>query len=116
MDQKFRQELEKERESHTCKRIKIHKRLVKAFRAPSRLTVRNDSAEEEDNRITEKNNLKNIEIQEIIIKNVCIIDSDWLNHKIKFLLTSYHLYFRFLMTNSKILEMQYNRKRSNRNI
>jgi len=54
MEQEFRQELEKERESHASKRIKIHEKLVKALRAPSRLTVRSDSIREDDS-IVNKN-------------------------------------------------------------
>ena len=50
MEEEFRQELEKARESHASKRIKIHERLVKALRAPSRLTVRSDSIHEQDSR------------------------------------------------------------------
>jgi hypothetical protein len=51
LEEEFRQELEKERESNASKRIKIHDRLVKAFRAPSRLTVRSDSINEDDSTI-----------------------------------------------------------------
>lgn len=53
MEQEFRQELEKEREAHASKRIKIHERLVKALRAPSRLTARSDSIHEEDSHALE---------------------------------------------------------------
>jgi hypothetical protein len=48
------QETPKDQEQPKSKRVKIHDRLTRALRAPSRLTIRSDSIQEEDSRIADK--------------------------------------------------------------